>query len=185
MPAVEIFLDAVLATLAALLFLLLLGSLWWLFGQLRPYFHFGGPYVPTPQERVDEMVRLARLTGDDVVVDLGSGDGRFLFAALDAGAKKAIGYEIDPSLVAQSLRTGSEKGCGEALDVRCASMWQADLSDTSVVFLFQIPFALPKLAEKLRELPSGARIVAYGYTLPGWETEAAHPGGIYVYRRGG
>lgn len=181
MTTADIFLVAALVIVAFFLFGLSLVSLWWLYGQLRPYFHFGGPYVPTPQERVEEMIRLARLTGEDVVIDLGSGDGRFLFAALDAGAKKAVGYEIDPRLVAKCVKAGEK--FGEALDVRCADMWQADLSDATVVFLFQIPFALPKLAEKLRDLPSGARIIAYGYTLPGWEAEETRPGGVYVYRQ--
>lgn len=127
-------------------------------------------------------MRLARLRNTDHVVDMGSGDGTLLFAAIKAGAATAEGYEVHPVLTALSRCRAKRKELGERVCVHQRSYWKADLSGTDVVLLYQIPGSMQRLGEKLkRELPSGARVVSNAFTFPDWEpSEEDHH--VYLYK---
>lgn len=153
---------------------------------LPSLFAGGGPYVPTSPESVEVMVRLARLKPIDKVCDLGSGDGRIVIAAAQAGAGEAIGYEIDPRLIKLSQKNALAAGvpAHTAHFIR-RSMWKADLHDVNVVFLYQISYAMTRLSKKLKdELPAGARIISSSFVLPGWEP-VKEEGGVKVYVKKG
>lgn len=173
------------------IFLLLLGAvfivvlnlfaIWWFGGMLIPLLAGGGPYVPSNDNRVKKMIELAKIKSNDVVMDLGSGDGRLLIAALEAGAGNAIGYEVHPGLVKFSRKKLARKGFADQSTIFKKSMWDADMSGITLVLLYQIPYSMEKLGEKLlSELPRGARVVSNAFEFPNWEF-AESDSGVHVY----
>lgn len=170
-----------LTVLGLLLLASSLGTVWivWL---LLPILSGGGPYIPSQMDRVAEMIRVAKLTSTDVAIDLGSGDGRIVIAAARAGAR-GIGYEIHLGLVWLSRLNALRAGVAPRTAFLCRSMWKADLSTVTVVFLYQIPYAMRSIGEKLRkELPPGARIVSNAFLLTGWEP-VREENGVRVYEK--
>jgi len=142
------------------------------------------PYVVSANDRVERMIRLAGLALTDRVIDLGSGDGRLVFASARAGVASAVGVEIHPALVWRSRIIARFRRLRNATFV-CGSFWETPLADVDVVFVYQLPRVMEKLAEKFRrELPDGARIVSNAFLLPGW-TPVAEEGNVrlYIHRR--
>jgi len=127
------------------------------------------PYVQTPHEVVAEMLRLASVGRDDVVYDLGSGDGRLVIAAArDFGARGA-GIEIDPKLVALSTENARRAGVADRVTFREGNLFEMDLSPATVVTLYLSPELNQRLRPKfLRELRPGARIVSHDYGMGDW-----------------
>ncbi len=126
------------------------------------------PWVPTPQVTVDKMLDMARLTPQDVVVDLGSGDGRTVIAAARRGAR-ARGIEFNPDLVEQSQRNAAEAGVAHAATFTQGNMFDADISDATVLPLFLLPENLDQLVPKFLALRPGTRIVNNGFEFSGWD----------------
>ena len=126
------------------------------------------PWVPTPQVLVDKMLDMARLTPQDVVVDLGSGDGRNVIAAARRGAR-ARGIEFNPELVELSKRLAAEAGVAEAVAFSQGNMFDADISDATVLPLFLLPENLDQLVSKFRALCPGTRIVNNGFEFSDWD----------------
>ncbi|MEK7615354.1 MAG: class I SAM-dependent methyltransferase [Patescibacteria group bacterium] len=158
-------------------------SLFWFGGLLLPIFYRGGPFVPTSTQTVKHMVALAKLTAEDHVADLGSGDGRLLFAAIQAGAKSAHGYEIHPILVMYSNLLARLKRIQDKAHTFKQSFWDADMTQYNVVLLYQLPKPMQALSQKLqRELPHGARIVVHAFPFDDWEPVLTE-GKIYVYEK--
>lgn len=169
--------------IAVLVIVTNLFALWWLGYLLLPYFYFGGPYVPSSHSRVDLMIEKAKLTNTDHVVDLGSGDGRIILAAAQAGAGEAVGYEIHKGLVKAAQLKAKKQGVADRAKFLRQNFWGVPLDHFNVVFLYQIPYAMKKISAKLQaELPHGARIISNGYEIPGFELlNADHK--VYVYRK--
>lgn len=144
-------------------------GLWWVSQLLLPLVYFGGPYVPSRQEDVDRMIELAKLAPTDRVADLGSGDGRIVIAAAKAGVADALGIEINGALVKSSRIAANRLGLANAR-FEARSFWDADMSDRSVIFLYQVPYAMKRLETKLRaELPAGARVVSNDFRFVDWK----------------
>ncbi len=159
-----------LAIIAIGLFLFNIWLLWWSSYFLLPFFHGGGPYVPIPKHHIKTVMELALIKPEDVVVDLGSGDGRLLIAAIQAGAHKAIGYEIHPGLVRLSRQLIKNVHLENQITVHQKSFWNQDVSHANVVTIYQISYAMKHLEKKLlTELPLGARVVAHGFKFPNWK----------------
>ncbi len=117
------------------------------------------------------MIELAKITPSDIVVDLGSGDGRMVIAGAQAGAQQAIGYEVHPGLVQYSRRRIRKLSLSNAR-IEQVSLWDAPLGDVTVVLMYQIPHSMEKLEKKLRsELPKGARVVSHGFEFPNWKKQ--------------
>lgn len=170
----------ILSVILAILLVVNVIGCWWALQLLLPLVHFGGPYVPTRNDHVDEMVRLARLCATDKVTDLGSGDGRIVIAAAKAGVTDALGIEINGALVSTSRISASRLGLTNARFVK-ESFWKSDVSDRTVVFLYQVPYTMKRLETKLREeLPAGARIVSNDFKFVNWRPSEEH-GRIRVY----
>lgn len=127
-------------------------------------------------------MHLASFRNTDHVVDMGSGDGVLLFAAIKAGAGTAEGYEVHPMLTAFSRRRAKRKGLEKRVRIHQRSYWNADLSKTDVVLLYQISGSMQRLGEKLkRELPTGARVISNAFTFPDLKpSEEAN--NVYVYK---
>ena len=128
-------------------------------------------WVPTPQELVEKMLDMAQVTPQDVVIDLGSGDGRNVIAAAKRGAR-AIGFEFNPDMVALSRRRAKEAGVSDKATFVEGDMFEADISKATVLALFLLPSNLDKLAPKFLELRPGTRIVNNTFNVTGWEADA-------------
>jgi len=141
-------------------------------------------FVASPQSVVDAMLELARVTAADVVYDLGSGDGRIpITAALKYGAR-GVGIEIDPLLVRVASDWLAKAGVGERVRFVNQDLFEADISEATVVALFLLPRVNDRLAPKLRrELRPGARIVSHQFTMgDGWPPEASRDvDGLTIY----
>jgi SAM-dependent methyltransferase len=127
------------------------------------------PDVRTPLVVVNEMLRLADVTADDIVYDLGSGDGRILIAAARDRGARGVGLEIDPALVAQSTERARRLGLADRLSFRQQDLFEADLAPATVVTLYLSPDLNRRLRAKLlRELRPGARIVSHSFDMGDW-----------------
>ena len=126
-------------------------------------------YEPTPAVVVRSMLELAQVGPGDVVVDLGSGDGRIpIAAARDFGAR-GVGIEIDPALVARARENARSAGVGDRVEFSVGDMFDADLRQATVVTLFLHPQPNLRLRPKLLgELPPGARVVSYIWDMGDW-----------------
>jgi len=129
-------------------------------------------YFPSAPAMVERMLDMAKVGPGDRVVDLGSGDGRNVIAAAKRGAS-AVGVEYNPDLVALARRNAVEAGVAELARFVQGDMFEADVSQASVLVLFLIPENLVRLEPKFRNLTPGTRIVSNYYQIPGWEPAAS------------
>jgi SAM-dependent methyltransferase len=127
------------------------------------------PDVRTPLVVINEMLRLGSVTADDVVYDLGSGDGRIVLAAARDRGARSVGFEIDPALVAQATEHARRLGLGDRVAFREDDLFQADLREATVVTLYLSPDLNRRLRPKLlSELRPGSRIVSHGFDMGDW-----------------
>ena len=124
-------------------------------------------WVPTPPELVEAMLDLAKVTPQDYVIDLGSGDGRNVIAAAKRGAR-ALGVEFNPNMVALSQRNAAAAGVGDRARFIEGDMYKADISQASVMALFLLPSNMLELRSKFLDLKTGSRIVANTFGIEGW-----------------
>ena len=129
-------------------------------------------WVPTPQELVERMLDMAKVTPQDIVIDLGSGDGRNVIAAAKRGAR-AYGFEFNPEMVALSRRKAQEAGVADRATFIEGDMYEADISKATVLALFLLPSNLDKLAPKFLALKPGTRMVNNTFQVTGWEADAS------------
>jgi SAM-dependent methyltransferase len=128
-------------------------------------------WIPSPDDMVEKMLDMAKVTPKDFVIDLGSGDGRNVIAAAKRGAK-ALGVEYNPDLVELSKRNAAAAGVGARASFVQGDMYHADISQASALILFLIPTNLEKLAPKFIALKPGTRIVSNTYEIGGgWEPD--------------
>jgi SAM-dependent methyltransferase len=124
-------------------------------------------WVPTPQALVDKMLDMAKVTPQDYVVDLGSGDGRTVITAAKRGAK-ALGIEYNPDMVDLSKRNAAKEGLAEKAKFIKADIFESDFSDATVVTLFLLPSLNVKLRPKLLEMKPGTRVVSNSFDMENW-----------------
>ena len=124
------------------------------------------PYVPTPEPVVDRMLEMANVSDDDVVYDLGSGDGRIVLRAVQTyDVQRAVGIEIVPELVRQSRNYARLAGVADRVTFRKADLFDVPLHDATVVTMYLFEDVITRLQPKLlRELDPGVRIVSHEYT---------------------
>ena len=127
-------------------------------------------WVPTPPALVEKMLDMARVTPQDYVIDLGSGDGRNVIAAARRGAR-ALGVEYNPDMVTLSKRIAAKEGVAEKATFVQGDMYEADISQATVLALFLLSENLNKLAPKFLDLRAGSRIVVNGYRIDGWDAD--------------
>jgi SAM-dependent methyltransferase len=127
------------------------------------------PFRGTPPAVVDAMLRLAEVTPEDVVYDLGSGDGRIpLAAARDFGAR-AVGLDIDYDLVTRSTETARQAGLGDRVRFEVQDIFVADFREATVVTLYLSPEFNRKLRPKLQSMKPGTRIVSQRHDMGDWK----------------
>jgi hypothetical protein len=132
----------------------------------------GGPFVPTPQRVVDEMLALAQVNRNDFVIDLGSGDGRIVITAAQKHGARGKGYDIDGELVDRSNASARRLKLEGRVSFQAADVLQADLREATVVTLYLLPGMMQQLRGKLlRELRPGTRIVSHDFDFGDWKPE--------------
>ena len=137
-------------------------------------------FIPTPEECVNGFFAIAPVTADDVVFDLGSGDGRLLFGALRAGAGRAVGIELDPELVKKATDEARRRGLEDRVTFRNKDILEADLTGATLVLCYMSSRASEALKPKLKaELRPGTRVVMEGFPIHGWTpVQVGGPGGV-------
>ena len=124
-------------------------------------------FVPTPHEVVEVMLRLADVKKDDVVYDLGCGDGRIVVAAAKKVGCKATGYDIDPQRVKESLENVQKEKVEGLVTIEEKDIFTLDLSGASVITLYLLPSLNVKLIPQLEKLKPGSRIVSHDFDMKG------------------
>ena len=127
-------------------------------------------WVPTPQTLVDKMLDMAKVTPQDFVMDLGSGDGRTVITAAKRGAR-AMGIEYNPDMVALSERNAKTAGVTDKATFVKADLFETDLSKASVITMFLLPSINMKLRPKILDLKPGTRVVSNSFTMEDWEPD--------------
>lgn len=124
-------------------------------------------YVTTPQEVVNKMLEMAKITKDDLVYDLGCGDGRFVVTAAKKYGCKAVGYDISPRRVRESLENVKKNDLEHLVRIEQKDIFTLDLSKANVITLFLLPSLNVKLIPQLDKLKPGSRIVSYNFGMRG------------------
>jgi hypothetical protein len=127
-------------------------------------------WVPTPQALVDKMLDMAKVTPQDYVIDLGSGDGRTVITAAKRGAR-ALGIEYNPDMVALSRKNAAAAGVTERATFQQADIFQTDFSKATVLTLFLLPDLNLKLRPTILDMPAGTRVVSNSFTMDDWEPD--------------
>ena len=130
----------------------------------------GAPWLPTPKDKARDMLRLADVDENDIVYDVGSGDGRIvIIAACEFGAK-SIGIEADPLRVMWSRLAIRRHGLAKMVDVQRENFFNSNIEDATVITVYQGKDVNKKLREKFsRDLKPGTRIVSYRFKFEGWK----------------
>ena len=145
----------------------------------------GAPFVPTRREWINGALKLAQIGENDVLIDLGSGNGEVLRTAINHGAKRAIGYEINPFLAWWSRARNAK--FGDKIEVRNADFFHVDLSDdVTIIYIFQVDKVLKKIPEFLSQQKphlkaKKLRVVVFGFKIPGEKPPVRESGGMCLY----
>ena len=136
-------------------------------GQANGYREPDVIFVPTPQNVVDRMLELAQVTKDDLLYDLGCGDGRIVVTAAKRYGCRAVGYDIDPERVKESLQNVQENNVGHLVTIEQKDIFTLDLSEANVITLYLLPSLNVKLFPQLEKLKAGSRIVSHDFNMRG------------------
>ena len=124
------------------------------------------PYVPTPYDVVNRMLELAGVTRDDVVYDLGCGDGRIVITAAERFGARGVGIDYDPERIAEANANAARRGVQDLVTFIQQDAMEADVSDATVVTLYLLSSSNRKLRPILtRQLRPGARIVSHAFRM--------------------
>ena len=127
------------------------------------------PFVPTPQDVVNRMLELAGVTADDVVYDLGCGDGRIVITAAERFGARGVGIDIDPQRIAEAHANAERAGVQHLVSFVQQDAMTVDVSDATVVTLYLLSSSNLKLRPRLTtQLPAGARIVSHAFSMGDW-----------------
>jgi ubiquinone/menaquinone biosynthesis C-methylase UbiE len=133
------------------------------------------PYVPTKQEVVEEMLRMAGVKPGDVVYDLGCGDGRIVVTAAQKFGARGVGVDIDPRRIAEANENARRAGVEKLVTFKVGDLFDADIREATVVTLYLLPDVNLRLKPKLqRDLKPGTRVVSHDFSMgDDWKPEKA------------
>jgi len=149
-------------------------------------------YVPTPQVVVDEMLRMAKVTASDYIIDLGSGDGRIVITAAKRIGARGLGVDLDTYLLKIANATARKEGVADRASFIEQNLFETDLKPATVVTTYLLPEMNEKLRPKLLALKPGTRVVAHDYSMGDWDADeektllvpekvVGDPGKSYIY----
>jgi precorrin-6B methylase 2 len=143
------------------------------------------PYVPTPQPVVDEMLRLAKPTKDDVLYDLGCGDGRIVITAAKKYGTRGIGFDLDPQRIKESRANAEQAGVTDRVTFKQQDLFKTPIGEATVLTMYLLPSVNMKLRPRiLSELRPGTRVVSHAFTMEDWrpdEQSSAGGGNVYFW----
>jgi SAM-dependent methyltransferase len=139
---------------------------------LRAQPMFDVPFVPTPYVVIDEMLRLANVTAQDFVMDLGSGDGRVLITAAKKFGARGIGVDLDEQLVWQSEAAAEEAKVADRVRFLQQDLFRTDLKQATVITMYLLPGVMKRLQPVLLDLRPGTRLVSHDFMLGDWKPDA-------------
>lgn len=128
-------------------------------------------YFPTPQQAVDIMLEMAEIRDGDVLIDLGSGDGRIPITAAKRYGIRGMGVEIDPELVKQANEAAKREGVADKVVFKEQDLFETDLSEASVITLFLLTSINVKLRPALLKLKPGTRVLSYSFGMGAWKPD--------------
>jgi SAM-dependent methyltransferase len=128
-------------------------------------------WVPTPDDLVERMLRMAQTTPNDFVIDLGSGDGRIAIAAAKKFNARAMGIEYNPEMVELSTRNASKEGVAGKAKFAKADIFETDFTQATVVTMYLLPGLNIKLRPKLLDMKPGTRIVSHQFNMDDWQPD--------------
>jgi cyclopropane fatty-acyl-phospholipid synthase-like methyltransferase len=130
------------------------------------------PFVPTPVEVVDKMLEMAKVQKNDLVYDLGSGDGRVVIRAAKKYGARGVGIEMDQTLLNKARKSAEAEGVGHLVEFRAEDALKTDLSPATVVTLYMLPWFNEAMKPNFRKfLKPGSRIVAHDFGIEGWKPD--------------
>ena len=131
------------------------------------------PYVPTPDEVVDKMLKMAKVTSKDVVYDLGCGDGRIVITAAKQYGARGVGIDLNPQRIKEANENAKKAGVTDKVKFMVGDLFKADFGEASVVTLYLLPQVNVQLRPQLwRQLKVGTRVVSHNYDMgPEWPPE--------------
>jgi hypothetical protein len=133
------------------------------------------PYVQTPQNVVDKILDVARVTAKDFVIDLGSGDGRIVITAAKKHGARGFGVDLDPRLVALANRRAAQAGVADRAKFYAQDLFETDLSKATVITMYLLPEVnLMLRAKLLKTLDPGTRIVSHDWDMGDWQPDEEH-----------
>jgi hypothetical protein len=127
-------------------------------------------WVPTPPELVEAMLDMAKITPNDFLIDLGSGDGRIVIAAAKRGTR-ALGIEYNPDMVALSNRNAKAAGVSDKASFQQADIFATDFSKATVLTMYLLPYLNMKLRPTILNMKPGTRVVAHAFNMEDWEPD--------------
>ncbi len=132
------------------------------------------PYVPTPEEVVEEMLKMARVNKNDVLYDLGCGDGRIVITAAKKYGCRGVGIDIDPQRIKESRENAVKEGVSDKVQFYQMDLFEADISEATVVTLYLLSKVNLRLRPKLfKELNPGTRVVSHAFSMGDWDPDAS------------
>lgn len=140
------------------------------------------PYVPTPQEVVDRMLAMARITDKDFVMDLGCGDGRMLVTAAKAGAR-GRGVDLNPQRIKEATANAAAAKVSDRVTFEVKNLFETSIKDANVLTMYLLPNVNIQLRPRiLEEMAPGSRIVSHAFHMGEWEADQrADVGGRQIY----
>jgi cyclopropane fatty-acyl-phospholipid synthase-like methyltransferase len=130
------------------------------------------PFVPTPIEVIDKMLEMARVQKNDVVYDLGSGDGRVVIRAAKKYGARGVGIEMDQTLLDKARKSADAEGVSHLVEFRAEDALKTDLSPATIVTLYMLPWFNEAMKPNFRKyLKPGSRIVAHDFGIEGWKPD--------------
>ena len=134
--------------------------------------HLDVVFVPTPNNVVDRMLRMAQVRSDDYVIDLGSGDGRVLVAAAKTHGARGFGVDIDPQRVTEARQNAQTAGIADRVEFRQQNLFETSIRDATVLTMYLMPEVNLRLRPRiLSELRPGARVVSHDFDMGDWKPD--------------
>ncbi len=173
---IQIFIAVILAIVVALLLFVILAGVFYAVDIFLDL-----PFVGAKHHQIATIIKLAGIKRNETVIDLGSGDGRLLFAAANAGAR-SIGYELNPFLVLISRFHAHLKGQSENITVKRQNLWRADLKVADVIFVYSLKKTIAKFEDFIyKNARPGTRIIVNLHPFPN-KKPIKFENGIYLYK---
>lgn len=130
------------------------------------------PYVPTPRPVVERMLELAAPTGEDFLIDLGSGDGRIPITAAQRFGTRGVGIDLDPRRIAEARENARRAGVADKVEFRQEDLFETDISGATILTLYLLPSVNLKLRPRLlQELKPGTRVISHDWDMGDWRPD--------------